>query len=391
LTSAINPRLNVGTGYRAATIDNDGVLPNVGRNLTFTGDVLRGTYNKSVTLSTTGLFRDWNLVGNPYPSYISAYKFLTNINEGAANTSRLLGTTGIYGYKGDNSGWDIINLANTTELSDRYLAPGQGFFIRASSGDVQNEIIFDEDMRTTEGSDDFVFGRNASVLTFLKLNASAGDKNYETQFYFNENASLGVDDYYDGQILGTPPSFALYSHLVQDNTGLPIGLQALNPSDLVDTTVIPLGVNANQGEQITFSISESTLPDSIEVYLEDTETNTFTLLNSGDYTLTPSETLNGTGRFFLTFGNSALSITQTTLDRLTIYTNQNEKTIVINGALLEATTASVYDLQGLVVSSKQLLSSNRSQTIDVSNLSSGVYVVQLDNGTHSRTQKVILR
>jgi hypothetical protein len=239
--------------------------------------------------------------------------------------------------------------------------------------------------------DDFILGRNASAPLFLKLNASTADKNYKTQFYFNENASLGGDHGYDGRVLGTPPNFALYSHLVQDNTGLPMALQALHPSDLVETTVIPLGVNANQGEQLTFSILESTLPDTIEVYLEDTLTNTFTLLNSGDYTLTPNVALNGTGRFYLRFGEGALSTTETTLADLNIFTNQNDKTIVIAGQLLEPTTASVYDIQGRLVNTTALATTSRTQSIDVSNLSSGVYVVQLTNRTQNKTQKVIIR
>jgi hypothetical protein len=75
---------------------------------------------------------------------------------------------------------------------------------------------------------------------------------------------------------------------------------------------------------------------------------------------------------------------------LNIYTNQKDQTIVISGQLVEPTTAKLYDVQGRLVNTTQLDSSNRSQTIDVSHLSSGVYVVQLTNGTQNKTQKVIL-
>ena len=61
---------------------------------------------------------------------------------------------------------------------------------------------------------------------------------------------------------------------------------------------IPLGIKANPGEQITISIDETTLPDNVEVYLEDNVHNTFTRLDEGEYTFTPNTTLNGTGRFF---------------------------------------------------------------------------------------------
>jgi hypothetical protein len=96
------------------------------------------------------------------------------------------------------------------------------------------------------------------------------------------------------------------------------------------------------------------------------------------------------GRFYLRFGDAALSTTETTLNDLNIYTNQKDQMIVISGLILETTIARVFDLQGRLVNTTPLESSNRSQTIEVGNLSSGVYVVQLTNGTQNKTQKVIL-
>ena len=84
--------------------------------------------------------------------------------------------------------------------------------------------------------------------------------------------------------------------LVEEDEGEPIALQAVNNTDLADVT-IPIGVNASQGEQITFSLSVNELPITTEVYLEDTVTSTITFLNSEDYVLTPATALSGTGRF----------------------------------------------------------------------------------------------
>ena len=91
------------------------------------------------------------------------------------------------------------------------------------------------------------------------------------------------------------------------------------------------------------------------------------------------------------FTDSTLSTSENTLDNLSIQTNQSDKTIVINGQLLESTTVNIYDLQGRVVSTSVLQATNRSQTIDVSNISTGVYVVQLSNATQNKTKKVIVK
>jgi hypothetical protein len=107
--------------------------------------------------------------------------------------------------------------------------------------------------------------------------------------------------------------------------------------------------------------------------------------------LTPSTALSGTGRFYLRVANSTLSTVDHTLDQLSIYTNKADKTIVIAGQLLEPTTASVYDVQGRLVSTTQLQTTLRSQTIDVSQLNDGIYVVKLHNAAQNKTQKVIIR
>ncbi len=225
----------------------------------------------------------------------------------------------------------------------------------------------------------------------LELQLSTSLDSFKTDFYFNDNASLGLDPGYDAKVFGQgTPGFSIYSHLVEGNTGLAMGIQSLGNADLADTS-ISLGVNANQGEQLTFSISVNTLPVGISVYLDDTISNTSTLLNSGDYVLTPTKDLSGTGRFFLRFADSALSNVDNTLDALRIYTNDIDKTIVITGQLLEATTATVYDLQGRLVVVAPLEISNTRQSIDVSNLSTGVYVVQLTDAVKNKSQKLIIK
>ena len=71
------------------------------------------------------------------------------------------------------------------------------------------------------------------------------------------------------------------------------------------------------------------------------------------------------------------------------YSNKSAKTIVIAGQLLESTTAKLYDIQGRLVETT-LLDTTRLQTIDVSYLNAGIYIVQLENGLQHKTQKVII-
>lgn len=381
-TDATVATLTSGTGYRAGT--------DSGTTLSFTGTV--ETTTVAVNIEDTGAtFPDWNLVGNPYPAYMNMDDFLTyDLGDGTRNVDILESLSGIYGYDGSAAnGWDVVTLANA---GTRDMAPGQGFFVAANDAFVAGyDLTFDPSMRRAGSGDDFILGRNSSPLTFLKLNASTANHDYTTQFYFNDNATTGLDHGYDAKLWGDViPSFALYSNLVQDNTGLPIALQALNPTDLVDV-VIPLGVNANAGEQLRFTISESTLPSTISVYLDDTLMNTTTLLNTSDYVINPISDITGTGRFYIRFSEQALSIGDDTFDALKIYTKATPRAIYVQGVLQGETTAKVFDLQGRLVHQSVLHNNQLVNEIDASDFSDGIYVVTLSNGAQEKTQKVIIR
>jgi hypothetical protein len=245
-------------------------------------------------------------------------------------------------------------------------------------------------MRATGSDDDFILGRNANPLVFLKLKASKSTKSYSTDFYFNDNATLGLDLGYDASIWNdTAPNFAIYSQLVANNTGKALAIQALHSDDLLNVT-IPLGVNTNNASPLTFSILESTLPATVSVYLEDTVTNTMTLLTNEDYQISLDSSISGTGRFFLRFRDTALSTNETELDPLTIYTNQTQKTIIINGDLKQKSNFTLFDIQGRQVANKVLDTNTHTQSVDVSNLHTGVYIVHIKNVSGIKTKKIII-
>ncbi|WP_426431353.1 T9SS type A sorting domain-containing protein [Winogradskyella sp. HB-48] len=374
--------LTAGVGYRT------GVDPVAVSNLvSFEGTVNTGLVQVAINQGSASIL---NLIGNPFPSYIDAQAFLS-VNASLLDPSAQV----IYGYNDSTNGTSAGDYTIISALVNNTLdiAPGQGFFV-ASNTDVGNIVQFttnSPDMRITSTQDDFIAGRNSSSITNLKLDLSNASDNFITDVFFTEFSSLGLDPGYDATLLGgVAPSFSIFTHLVQQNMGLPFAIQALGQTDY-DNVTIALGVNANMGEQLTFSIAESTLPSSIDVYLDDTLTSTSTLLNASDYVLTPSEDLNGTGRFYLRFSNSALSTSDSNLDAISIYANQTNRSITIAGQLPEATTANVYDIQGRLVHSKVLSAETSLHVIDANSLYTGIYIVNLVGSNTTRTEKIILK
>jgi hypothetical protein len=374
--------LDAGIGYRAATSNNSFV--------TFQGNAENGVVTNDI-INGGPIRQEWNLVGNPYPSYLNVQDFLSHDVGGVTNIQLFdAPTAAIYGYDGEAiNGWTVYNLATTTPST--LIAPGQGFFV---SADVTNsgpyDLEFTPAMRSTGSTDDFIPGRNAE-LVYVKLKASTANNEFGTDIYFNSNASLGFDLGYDAALWGdTAPDFALYSHLVEDNTGEAIALQAVSSTNLSDV-VIPLGVNANQGEQLTFSITDMTLPASVNVYLEDVVANTVTLLNNSDYIMTPITALSGTGRFFLRTSEDALSTIDNSLDALNIFALHSSKELVVSGQLQENTVLNLYDIQGRKVLTTKLDSVLLQNRIDVSSINTGVYIVTVQNNSQELTKKVIIK
>ncbi|WP_435412948.1 T9SS type A sorting domain-containing protein [Psychroserpens mesophilus] len=364
--------LDPGVGYRAATSDNGSV--------TFTGTAQNGAIATPV-VNGGPVQQEWNLVGNPYPSYMDSFNFVqTNLSTFDPTTA------GIWGYDGSAiNGWTLVNLANAA--LNPLVTPGQGFFVSAAAN---GNIQFDPSWRTVGTSDDYIVGRNAE-LVYMKLKLTSNGNAYGTDFFFNPNASLGFDLGYDAGHYGdTLPAFSIYSSLVENNTGDKLTLQTLNSIDVSDVT-IPLGVNAVAGEELRFSIAESTLPANVQVFLDDTVANTTTLLNDSDYVITPASDLSGTGRFFLRTSEDALSTIENGLDYLDIYTLKASDELVVNGQLLANNTMlNLYDIAGRLVLSTKLDSALLQNRIDVSSINSGVYIVTVQNDSQEKTKKVII-
>ena len=82
-----------GIGYRAATTD--------GSTLKFTGTVRTDAVNVSILYAAAG--NGWNLIGNPYPSYID---FVSFFNENMDQFNSESAYQAIYGYNGGTSNKD---------------------------------------------------------------------------------------------------------------------------------------------------------------------------------------------------------------------------------------------------------------------------------------------
>lgn len=351
--------------------------------LNFHGTVTTTGITVPIT-SEVGDFGQWNLIGNPYTSYIALADFLT-----ANNSEFDIATSGVYGYDGDASdGWTIWNQAYSDANPSALITPGQGFFVAAKTGG--GTIDFTTDMRTIGSSDDFIAGRssNNNHLGNFTLELSKAGELSTTDIYFNLNGTSNLDSGYDAAHFGSVnPIFALYSSLVSGGYNLEIALQTLGQDALTDV-IIPLGVNSGQGEQITFTLSNIDLPEGTLVYLEDAQQNIFTLLNDSDYTLTPNTNLSDIGRFYLRIGNSVLFTSESNINSIELFVK--DQSILVLGEVLGKAELKLFDTQGRLVRSFSLKNALGRQEFQLSDMSSGVYVAQIIGQDKMLSKKIII-
>ncbi|SNR30173.1 Por secretion system C-terminal sorting domain-containing protein [Lutibacter agarilyticus] len=372
--------LTPGIGYRAGSTDNG--------TFTFTGTVNNETVTTPIKI---GAFPSrWNLIGNPYPSYLKVEDFI-NTNTAVMDPT----TVALYGFNNEtDSGasgiWTIYNL--NTIGTNPLITPGQGFYVAATST-TPADITFSPSMRSIGSSDDFIQGKSASENLNLKLQITNSTKSFSTDFYFNNNSSVGLDPGYDAAVFGSSaPEFSIYSHLIEENTGRDMAIQSLSTKSSTNA-VVPLGINTKAGEELTVRITNSNLPENIFIYLEDNVTNKMTLLNEDDYTFIANENLTSTGRFHLSFKTSKVLTVEDELQTetgLQLYTTPNN-ILFVNGKLNETTSIYLFDMQGRKVTTRQIQANNISTQIDLSQFNSGIYIIQVINNLVNKTKKVIIR
>ena len=356
-----------GKGYQMATVS--------GSTLSFSGtvpieDVTIPIQNNNAANSGAG--RRWNLISNPFPSYISGNNEANATNNFLTVNSAVIDDNfeAVYGFNG--TGYTVYNHTSNSN-SAFYIAPGQGFFVAAASTSSAN-VRFTEAMQTVTGSDDFVAARSSASYELVLDMYSDGVKEDDTKFYFKEGLTLGLDPGYDAGAFNQSSGFS--SRLVDQDNGIGMGINAM-PTDAMSNVIVPLTINQEAGIALKIQIANSTIPENINVYLEDTVENTFTLLTNEGFELTAQTTLSGIGRFFIHYTTSTLSTdTVSSTSLLTAYKGKGNTYISVEGLqqFSEPANLILYNVLGMKVLSRKIQSPSQKETLSTVGLKTGVYI-----------------
>ena len=353
-----------GTGYSVKTAETT--------DISFTGSLNTNDVDKGITI---GAGSAYNLISNPFTAFINSGAFL-----GLAANSNKLTSQSIYLWNPTTK-----NYETKVTVQSFKVAPGQAFFVKcATPGDLE----FKEDIQSHQSTSTFLRSENPPEI---QLNVTDGVLDRYAKVYYNDNATKGFDNGYDGETFeGEENSFDVFTQLLEDNQGVNYQIQSLPNSDL-ESMVIPIGVKVGAGKEITFSAEALNLPGDIKVFLEDNVTNTFIRLDEANtnYKVIVSEALNGIGRFYMhTKQSSILGTNDHQLENVSVY-KVNNGTLRIVGMQQGVNRIKLFNMLGKQVMHTTFNAKSINE-IPLPRLSKGVYVVQLTTKEGKLNKKIII-
>jgi hypothetical protein len=362
-------------------------------NMKFTGLANNGTITVPVTYNTLSPLggQSHNLLANPYPSAISADKFLT-ANQDIDGVLYIWTAASSYSGSGSYSQADYISytrLGSTAangidETFSGNIASGQGFKVRGLA--LTSTAVFNNCMRLTTDNTDFYKSSLHPVVDRYKINMTGAEGVFSQILVgYTPETTLGYDRMYDAT-RNSVSTAQVYTLL--DNTTRRLAINA-RPS-FVNTDKVALGLkksNAN-AETFVFAITEKEgifTTDNVIVYLHDKVLDTYHNFNNGSFSFTTTAT-NLSDRFDLVYQpNSELSDPEFASTQTYVLLNKN---IFKVNSTSTISTIDIYDIAGRLIAAYSNIDNNVFTT-DFNKVQ-GVYIakIKLTDGIVV-TQKVL--
>ncbi len=368
--------LSEGVGYVAVSASGSNT-----NKISFNGKLNSGDVPVTLTRKSTGSFAGYNLIANPYPSYINVMPAI-NANNNLETTIwyRTRKTVAPYEYKFEtvNTTSGVGTNAAGTGMVTGYIPPMQAFWVKTNA-DMQS-FTFTNSMRdharnVTVGSETIpttpLKAKKQETQRIARILVAGNSGSDEAVLYFNENASNSFDRYdsrkmFEGATATTPE---IYSTVGNEKLVIN-GLNAFN-----NETEIQLGFIAKQAGD--YSITGSGLinfESGTSLILKDKQNPTAeTELSEGTVYNFSSQVTSGTDRFSLLFRAPGVTTGVNSTEKLNaqVFVNAaNHITIIAP----EKSNYAIYNALGQLSAEGTI---NHSPfTI---NHSKGVYVVKVNN------------
>ncbi|MDD3195823.1 MAG: T9SS type A sorting domain-containing protein [Paludibacter sp.] len=363
--AASSTPLIAGTGYVAWLSSTDG------GTYSYTGTLPNnGTYAIEATRTeTTAAKRGFNLIGNPYPSYLNWNAAYTDELNPAQHLRNAIwfrtfnGTNMVFHTYGDG---DAV-----PEASSPLIAPLQAFWVKASTDGSTGMITFKNTHRQH-----YTAGANplkviaADARPRLRLVVSNGTASDETLIVGKSYASNGLDSYDIEKMSNDNVTIPEICSLVENQE-----MVINSVKDMNDGNVVLLGFRTGTAGDFTLSVSQLENIDT-RVMLVDQLTSTEMELTEGtNYSFT-SEVINNSERFSIEFRAPGMTTAVDSREmQAAVFVNSDNRIVVQAAGMTTNDRINVYNLAGQQVASQ--MADGQLTVIDCA-LNNGVYLVKVN-------------
>jgi len=367
--------LTPGVGYIAVASASSGTT-----NWSLNGNLNSGKVEVGVTRSGASSI-GFNLLGNPYPSYLN-WEQVLNLN--ATNASLLQSSIWYRTKSGASYAFQTYNSAGrvaTPTSTSGYIPPMQAFWVRANSAGT---VTFTNAMRSHgDGTSNKLKAPKVNTQKIIRLQVSNAVVTDEAVVYIDQNAQNAFDKYDTEKMFNNVAS--------QPELYTKAGTEKLiinGLSEISDNQEIPLGLNYTQGGDLKLKLTElNNFGSNSKVYLRDKQLSTETELSpETEYTFNTAAITNNESRFSLVYKVAGVSTGTTILSNncVSVFVNvANQITIVAP----EKSNYAIYNAVGQKVK-EGITKANRTIANVIND--SGVYVVQVcENGRINSTRVVL--
>lgn len=315
----------------------------------------------------------YHLVGNPYTSSLSMYRFLK------ANPAF------------ENSIWTLDNGVMKThsvpvdldydKKTDVIVNPTQAFFVKVKEGETAPaNVTFNATMLINK---DVTPGEKALIIRpTVTLTTVNGERSSQSELIVNYEASRDYVEGEDVEMLGE----GNIAEIAQVYSVAGSQAVALNASD--DINWMPVGVVAPKSKDVDVNISLNSKMlikmnnEGSQLFLFDATTKTFSEIKDG---MTVKMMANDHGRYYITNQSSLNTTDINTIDCF----SPTENTIVVATLKGDMKRVMVYDISGALVTSNHSVNGGRCQ-LNVPK--AGIYVVKATTKEdRTETFKIVVR
>lgn len=388
------------TGDANYPFSNSGVVNFVNLNITYASTYNYTLYNSVDTNGTTGTTegdQGWNLIGNPYPSWLNLDSVLigemSGNYQGAHMWNAQTGQYSAYVVSGESiERTHDLTGASLDSVSNNYIRPFQAFWVKvdASTAPTSTPIEIKQEYRALDPFSDPPSYFKTGFIPRLRLNCFAASDSAWDQVLItlNPNASkqrLGNEDAFDRPSGNDRPNMAL---IHEDGERLCIDSRPLDSA-----IVIPMSFTQGKNlETYYIGMVQNQYDPGMSAYLEDLKTNSIHNLQQGDYSFSHDISY-PQPRFKIHLAPYIVSQSELNL-------NQAKFQVWIAGNLLRVqldkafsnqdVSISIFDMSGRQVFTKSEYVNEQSLSIPL-DLSSGTYIVKVIHPQLGiRSLKVIL-